>query len=94
MPGPGAFNPSDNLYHDMRSTKFGSSKRYELSGGGEGPGPGTYSFYDRNIGTAPAYSMKGRYGKEKGSGVPGPGQYNPSVDAAKESISAGRFGTG
>ena len=31
------------------------------------------SFYDRNVGTAPAYSMKGRYDRGRRSENPGPG---------------------
>ena len=74
MPGPGHFNPQESLFHNYRSAKFGSSKRYDVAGGrGDGPGPGNYTYHDRNIGTAPSYSMAGRYSFDKMNQMPGPG---------------------
>ena len=66
FPGPGHFSPSDSIFHDMRSTKFGSSKRYEVAAGHkEGPGPGAYTVGDKTLGAAPAYSLKGRNSMER-----------------------------
>ena len=58
----------------MRSTKFGSSKRYEVAAGHkDGPGPGAYTVVDKTLGSAPAYSVKGRHSMERANQGPGPG---------------------
>lgn len=76
VPGPGHFTLSDDWTNKKKNPGFGSSKRYNVAGSKEGPGPGNYSVNERAaLSSAPSYSMVGG-GARSNSGknqLPGPG---------------------
>jgi len=94
MPGPGHFTISDEWTNKMKNPGFGGSKRYNLAGSREGPGPGNYNPSERTLSTAPSYTMSGGCHVKGGrADQPGPGAYNPSLDYAKENLGGVKIGT-
>jgi hypothetical protein len=96
MPGPGHFNVGDEWGRKTKNPGFGASKRCDVASSKEGPGPGNYNPTERDLNSAPCYTMGGgslRQSKSGKSAMPGPGQYNPRVDYTKENIGGVKIGT-
>lgn len=100
-PGPGQYADSNNetLKRAAPKYRFGSSKR-----GDEGitkikamiPGPGQYAFAPKVGAEAPKYSLTARRPDTSptvGKYSPGPGNYNPSDNYAKNQAPKYRFGS-
>lgn len=79
LPGPGQYNsPQDK----GKGISFGV--RHSLNKPELGPGPGAYdSKVDPLHEHAPAFSMGGRPKGKDGAEIPGPGNYNPDINAVK-----------
>jgi hypothetical protein len=102
-PGPGAFG---GLNWNMDSAKAGSSfgphgqsgvvkddrSKALLGANVNNPGPGNYNI-DKNSRSAPAYSMSMKPKNKDDNWQPGPGMYNPNMNAARVSAEGTRIGT-
>lgn len=84
IPGPGQYTISPERHRN--SVIIGSSSRKPLNERTESPGPGAYSF-DLSTNKGPKYGMIPRRDEvlkaQKDRETPGPGQYDPSMDAVK-----------
>ncbi|CAG9310097.1 ODF3L2_1 [Blepharisma stoltei] len=80
-PGPGTYTPL-NSWRKTARTVFGKSKRNAYKGSSSTPGPGYYKT-DGNA-KGPSYSLKGKNYKISLEQVPGPGTYDPKIEALKE----------
>lgn len=94
-PGPGVYDP--NLGQVKRRDPeygFGTDKRKPLNDDLRTPGPGTYE-NDRRIGEGPEYGMRLKNSMEKPNMNPGPGGYDPNIDAysVKRTVTAMGIGT-
>ena len=94
MPGPGHVTVEYDWSRQSHAGVFGTSKRGNLAETKLAPGPGNYNPNERNLGTAPCYSMGyKKAGGKGGESLPGPGTYNPKVDYAKENLGNVKIGT-
>lgn len=75
MPGPGHFTINDDWTQKLKNPGFGASKRYDVAGSRDGPGPGNYNLNERTLASAPSYTMGGGGPRSKAynSSLPGPG---------------------
>ena len=49
MPGPGHFNTVEDWAHQSKGIGFGTSKRGNIASSKEGPGPGNYSYSNKEM---------------------------------------------
>ena len=95
-PGPGAYEPSDNLTRDKSPQyKMGTTtkERSVSKEARDKPGPGHYDKHDHFGKNAVTYSMRGKPAETKDNGNPGPGNYDAIINAIKERAAAYKMGT-
>lgn len=74
-PGPGAYNPSVSASKEgIGGVKIGTSKRGELAGSSENPGPGNYGNIGGLGGPTFGFGTGSRHDQKKDN-TPGPGHY-------------------
>ena len=92
-PGPGHYSPI-NSTHSSPGKSIGTSKREGIAKVNSMPGPGTYesrSFVE----DGPKYTMVGKVKEAKGIvALPGPGYYEPNLNAVKAEIPHAIIGAG
>ena len=93
IPGPGQYSPIDPS-HTTIAKSIGTSKRPEISKFNNFPGPGTYDSKSF-VSEGPKHSMLGRKTETKNNvEPPGPGYYNPNINAVKPDTVHPVIGTG